>query len=427
MLKRFGLVALSFCFMAFGCKAVTPSLGLIVPYEVICETQSDGTNQIRFRVLLKKHASEPTVNGATLTGITYPTLSILVPSVSILADTFLLQSKASCSDLDTIYDATHKLFGFDAIKVGDVQGKGAGQQGEFAVSFPELDICAYLVNLRTCCTKDVRDAVKDFVVLGDTEEVQWVDVGTLTGFGTISSVLSNGVYANDAVLKAQMFHVTLPNNSQGDLSILLKILETAVLNLHGQPCCFESFGLKAEDAKGVLLQIISHLMNGKDGSFTAAGTFGSCGDTGAVTVTGNRTFQKRVNVCGDSLCLIELPSVVSTGDPIANLITSPVTGQSSRCFTQFLGDYINKGFATGLTFVPPFGTFGLQDELCRLLDGRDSVNDVIKYTDKLNLLCLGDDTYGFVVTQKTGDDAIGTRLKVLGCRFKLEKCKPCCK
>ena len=420
MLKRFGLAALSFCFMAFGCKAVTPSLGLIVPYEVICETQSDGTNQIRFRVLLKKNVSNPTVNGVELINITSPSV--------FLAETYLLQSKASCSDLDTIYDATQKLFGFDAIKVGDdVKASGAGQQGDFAVLVPELDICAYLVNLRTCCTKDVRDAVNDFVVLGDTEEVQWVDVGTLTNFGKISSVLSSGVYANDAVLKSQMFYVTLPNNTQGDFSILLKILETAVLNLHGQPCCFESFGLKAEDAKGVLLQIISHLMNGKDGSFTAAGTFGSCGDTGAVTVTGNRTFQKRVNVCGDNLCLIELPSVDATGNPIANLSISPVTGQSSRCFTRFLGDYINKGFATFLTFVPPFGTFGLQDELCRLLDGRDSVNDVIKNTDKLNLLCLGDDTYGFVVTQKRGDDADETRLRVLGCRFKLEKCKPCCK
>ena len=425
MLKRFGLAALSFCFMAFGCKAVTPSLGLIIPYEVICEKQSDGTDQIRFRVLLKKNASAPTLNGATLTGITYTNL--LNNSVSIPASTFILQSKASCSDLDTIYDATQKLFGFDAIKVGDVKASGLAQDGDFPVTIPELDICAYLVNLRTCCTKDARDAVKDFVVLGDTEAVEWVDVGTITNFGKISTVLSNGVYASDFVLKEQMFHVTLPNNTQGNLSILLKVLETAVLNLHGQPCCFESFGLKPEDQNGVLLQIIHHLMNGKDGSFTATGTHGSCGDTGAVTVTGNRTFQKRVNVCGTTYCLTELPSVDAKGDLIANLPNSTFSGQSSRCFTRFLGDYITQGFGTALTFVPPFGTFGIEDELCRLLDGRDSVNDSIKDTSKLNLLCLGDNTYGFAITQKRGDDADQTRLRILGCRFKLEKCKPCCK
>ncbi len=78
--------------------------------------------------------------------------------------------------------------------------------------------------------------------------------------------------------------------------------------------------------------------------------------------------------------------------------------------------------------VPPFMTYGLQDELCRLLDGRDiKINDN-DYTFRLRLFCVDPDTHTYALALTSVLEAgKSTSVYILGCRFKLEECAKCCK
>ena len=277
-----------------------------------------------------------------------------------------------------------------------------------------------MINVQECCGRDL-EKLQEILLFEDADEVAWVDIGTLNANGSNTDVFNQVAYLTDNMLTTGFFSIPL------NISVLNATCRVAVDNLHGQTCCFETFDLDKDAHKGVMMQIMNHLMKGKDGSFTATGTFGSCGDTGSVTVTGNRTVQKRVSICGKDFCLTELPSVAATGNTIDSIQPSIPIGLSSRCFLIFLKDYLNFGLSQSITGIPVFGAFGFEDELCRLIDGRElfpisSSTSISTY--KLHLLCLGDDTYGFAMTQAVG---VSNLLRVLGCRFKLEECKKCCK
>lgn len=403
MLKRLGLLALSLCFIALKSHAVDPSIGVLVPYQLVCEKQSDGTNLIKMQVLLRKTSKRLTLNGVDQTTFrTNPTL------------THVLQAKDNCTVLDAMFDQDQMLYGHDAIKVGD------DATGQYVPANRTGGLCAYLINLKSCCA-DIPAEVKDITVLTDEADVHWVTVGKIdTSSQVFDDVLFSSQYQFDVILRNGLFKVP---GTITDRNIATVVLQTAVDNLHGTTCCFETFGLNPEVLKGVILQIIDKF-NGMDGSFTAAGTFGSCGDASPVTVKGSRTVQKRISICGKDYCLTELDSVKDTGDSITNLSSDAPTGQAARCFTKFIGAYIADGFTSASVYTPAFGTFGINDEICRLIDGRTYVASTISHEQQLHLVCLGDDTYGFAVTDTFTNFV---RIRVLGCRFKLAECKKCCK
>ena len=107
MLVRAGLFALSLCLLGVTTRAVDLSIGLIVPYQINCVKQSDGTDQIRMRVLFRRVAKKLEVNN--------------IPQNSVIntnASTHVLQSKAGCDVLDSMYAVNQKLYGYPALEVG---------------------------------------------------------------------------------------------------------------------------------------------------------------------------------------------------------------------------------------------------------------------------------------------------------------------
>lgn len=416
MVKQLLALIMLVTFVSVKTHATQNSIGLIVPYKIECVKQPDGTEQIRMSVLLRKAKKTLTLDGVEQTFVANQN-----------AATHVLQSKDGCDVLDKLFSQNGKLYGYDALKVGEDLKNAAFTVTEVGSVFGTL--CAYLIRLDLCCGKSTFDAVKDIVFVDKEDEIEWVDLGSITTNGTLSTALSSAQYVADGILTVNLFAIDIPQTpSIEKISIAKKILSTAVLNFHGKPCCFQTFGLKEEDAQGVILQIIKSLER-TPGEFMATGTWGSCGDSQKIKVTGNRTKTEKINICGKTYCLLDDLSVASSGDQIQSFPITAILGTlTARCFARFLMSYYSFRFAATDLSQPPFATYGLQDEICRLVKGDDNQYSTFTAHYQLKLFCVDEETgtYDFAFTETDNEGDLFTRVRLIGCRFRLVECPKCC-
>ena len=199
-------------------------------------------------------------------------------------------------------------------------------------------------------------------------------------------------------------------------------------NLHGLPCCFETFGLDEQNAQRILCDLVNKL-NGCPTGFTGKGTWGSCGDTANVKLTGTMTKPIIIDVCGKKLCFSELPAVKDSSNAT---LTTPGS-QTAACFSEFfisrLSFFKNLEKNQDAIFEPSIGQCGISAELSLLVQGRKQfLNGELTNIYTLRLICVDPINHIYAFGSQTF--IVGSneeRLIILGCRFKLEDCPKCCK
>ena len=223
------------------------------------------------------------------------------------------------------------------------------------------------------------------------------------------------LYNLDRLLKIENFDVFDRGVNINNLLVRL-----AMQKLHGTVCCFPSFGMDEESVQALTLQILDK-MNTCPTDFTATGTHGSCGDTADVTVTGTLTKKTMIDVCGKTLCFTSLPSV---GEDNADMTTA-------QCFWKFF----MTQYAAILNRDEPTKAFkcGLPAEICNLVHGHTIVNEskITEFFYQLRLICIDETTHTYdfaLITSGVNQfQTTSATFTPLGCRFKLEECKKCCK
>ena len=236
----------------------------VLPYRIICEKQSDGKELIKVQLCVRK---EPAVLDAIKKN--------LKKSGDFQGKSVVLQPK-SIDDFATLaaeFAATGTVYGIKAQMIFD--NRSNNELTSYLIKSPE-----------TCCGGGCQEFAKKFLNLEDDEELVWKDLDHESGD------LKFCPNPNEYILCA--------NAHSGFLA------QFAAFNLHRQACCCPDFGLKDEFRTEIVYTILKKLMNPGCGDFTATGTFGSCGDTGSVSVTGVRKVEHRVDICGDCFRLVDL-------------------------------------------------------------------------------------------------------------------------
>lgn len=399
MFKRLSMVMLSLCIMGFAARAVNPKMCLIIPYDVRCEKQSDGSELIKVSACFRNTLKNLTVNGVEQTVFN-------TENPSSFTATTVFQSTVNCDLLDQMFKQNGTLFGYPAIQTitQTITFKNK-DQAETVV-----DVCAYMVNIgRRCCGETKCDVLQKFVSDLKCDGFVCKDLNE-------GDLFINRDFFTDAPFKDD-YILTLAGGTFLDLRIWLNNL--ANLNFHNKPCCVETFGLNAEESIAAVKAIVRALQ-GCPTDFTATGTFGSCGDTSPVTVKGTLTKKKMINICGTPYCLTELPSVVDeNGFPTeAGMLTTP-------CLAKFFVDYFSTRFDRDTT---GFAKCGYDDEVCSLIEGTEKTG-LRDQVVKLVINCVDPDNhiFGFALIYSSIAFPAQSLIDFLGCRFKLEECKPCCK
>lgn len=428
------LLLLGLClFISTPTLADDPTGAFLVPYRVVCKKQTDGTDEFRVEVALRKALHPVIIGGTTTTGIRTDTITTVDKN-----GTSLLQSKLTCKELASQYAPSKFLFGFDALFVGmEETAFYSISPNASTPNFPS-DLCAYLINVSLdCCGKTLEEKLADKVYLGDDETLAWVDLGdfdiVLNTFmsPTVKALMLPGApYNADRILRDEEFDIEGQNNIQ---TILEALFHVASKNRHGLKCNPATFGMNQENADRILCNLLSKLGNCPK-AINGLGEWGSCGETQKVKVTGTKQSPLKIDICGKTYCLTELPAV--SGSSFTGQVSSTLGSGTAQCFTEFFAKHI--GVLSGVSANAAntfndfhFGACGIQGELEGLVVGRSFVNGLGQLnTYKLRLISIDPDTntYGFLytITLSEGELVKSTSASILGCRFKLEPCKKCC-
>ena len=394
------LATMAICLFALPTLAVD-GVGLVIPYKVECVKQSDGTKKIVASALLRTALKAVEVNGHAST--TYDSSE----STGRIASTTMLQTKASCEDLDALFANSGKLFGFPGQKVSDQETY------IFKFANPNLfsltGLCVYFMDI-SHLKGNLTDFLKDNFRFNDPEAVQWI---ALNYTGSEIDAFDGSPYDSDDLLIGESFDA-----ADTALAIEDYLVRLALQKLHGQVCCFPTFDIDEESVQALTLQILDK-MNTCPTDFTAKGTHGSCGDTADVTVTGTLTKKTMIDVCGKTLCFTSLPSV---GEGNAGMTTA-------QCFWKFF----MTQYAAILNRDEPAKAFkcGLPAEICNLVQGHTvDVKDTSSLFYQLRIICIDEATHTYDFALITSGFSTFNEIATftpLGCRFKLEECKKCCK